>query len=410
MAETIFRGPLVSMGQTADGRAEPADGPSIIFQGIAIPDVRIFPFRKDGMYSRRVRSFLTSPWIIVADNVPSAVSTAGLAALANAVSGVAMVLTTVAPGGSSGVPSLGTAIPILPSGAQPGANVNVLALDFGFTTGTLVAGSTTVTVPDSSQFEIGDWILIPGGGNSAKTLSLFTQVLTAPTATTITVSVAPAASLSNAAIGHANLGNPPQASGAVPADASILYDGGLAAVFCAQEALCRCVSITGVVSGTGGAFLVKGYDLYNQAMSETITVGAGAVSQFGQKAFKYIASITPQFSDAHTYSAGWGDTFGFNMRSDLWEHTDVHWGGKMPVISTGFLKADTAAPTATTGDVRGTFQLSTNGNGSAAAAPVAAATNGALRLVIALRNTAWQTIFSDPGVGQSIPLYGQIQA
>lgn len=401
MAETNFRGPIFGMGSIEDGRLEPMDGPSLSYQWGGFPDVRSFPARKDGLYPRRVASYLDGSFIILVDNVPNTSAAAGLAALANAVSGTAMTLVTVAPGNATaGNPSLGTAVPILPSGTT--TPVNVLAMDFGFTTGTTVAASATVTVPDSTQFALGEWVLISGAGNSAKTASLFTQVMTAPTATTITVSPIPSGSLTGAPIGHA--GAPGSAWLGTPVSVGPHYTGGLGAFWCPQEGLSRCVSITGVVNGLGGAFLVKGYDVYMRSMSETITAGAGVNTVYGQKAFKYIASITPQFADAHTYSAGWGDTFGTHFRSLLFEHMDINWGGLVPVIGTGWLAGVTTTATATTGDVRGTVQVGANGNGSALASPVGASANNALRLVIAQRVTPWQGIFSTPL--NSVPLYG----
>lgn len=399
MAETVNRGPMISAGSVMDGRVEPMDGPSMDYQGSGFPDVRS-NFRKDGLYPRRVGAMLQSPWVIVADAIPSAISATGIAALANVVSGTPMVLTTVAPGGASGVPSLAP-VPLIPFGsANP---VNVLAMDFGFTTGTTTAGNATIAaVPDSTQFAFGEWICVGGAGNVGKTASLFTQVLTAPTPTTITVFPVPLGSLSHAPIGHANLSGPLQPFGAVPNAASGRYSGGLGAWFCPQEGLARTLSITGVGAGAGGAFLVTGYDVYHQLMTQTITVAAGVNTVNSLKAFKYVVSVVPQFSDAQNYSVGWGDVFGLNLRSDLFEHTDIKWGGKVPVIGTGYLKAVATNPaTAATGDVRGTVNVST------LASPVGAASNGALRLVIAQRVTPWQGIFSNPV--NAIPLYGVTQ-
>src|SRR5206468_12363401 len=62
----------------------------------------------------------------------------------------------------------------------------------------------------------------------------------------------------------------------------------------------RAVSITGVASGTGGNFTVSGYDVYGQAQTEVIAAGAGVSTVNGKKAFKWIVSVTPTFSDAHT--------------------------------------------------------------------------------------------------------------
>jgi hypothetical protein len=66
------------------------------------------------------------------------------------------------------------------------------------------------------------------------------------------------------------------------------------------QTLARNISITPLVTtGLGGAFIVNGWDIHNQAMSESITVAASTTtSYYGKKAFKYIASITPSAAAA----------------------------------------------------------------------------------------------------------------
>src|SRR5215831_2942610 len=126
--------------------------------------------------------------------------------------------------------------------------------------------------------------------------------------------------------------------------------GGAMAVLNPRETLARCLSITGVAGGTGGAFVIQGYDALLQPMAEQITVGAGAVTAFGLKTWKYIVSVTPQFTDAHNYSVGWGDTFGFHTRSDFWEYANIFYNGGFAVSSTGWLAGVKTIPaTRTTG-------------------------------------------------------------
>lgn len=115
------------------------------------------------------------------------------------------------------------------------------------------------------------------------------------------------------------------------------------------------IQITGVASGTGGAFSVVGYDVYGQPMHETITATAGATSTNGKKAWKWITSITPQFADAHTYSVGTTLITGLNLAMDSTGYTQVWvsgstWGGAVTA-------AVATTATATTGDVRGTTLL-----------------------------------------------------
>jgi hypothetical protein len=125
-------------------------------------------------------------------------------------------------------------------------------------------------------------------------------------------------------------------------------------------ALTYVIQVTGVAGGTGGAFIVRGFDFYGQPMSETITATAGATSVAGLKAWKSITSITPQFSDAHTYS--WGTTLavGLHVALDLNAYFTVfavgtgYTANPTIVASLGSSTINTAA-TATNADVRGTF-------------------------------------------------------
>jgi hypothetical protein len=118
------------------------------------------------------------------------------------------------------------------------------------------------------------------------------------------------------------------------------------------------------------------------AMSQTITVAAGANTGWSTKAFKYIASVTPNFTDTtHNYTVGNSDVFGFNFRALLFELTQTSWNGSLTATSTGIVTAVTTSPaTATTGDVRGTLQASTNGGGSAVTGN--AASNGSLTGIV----------------------------
>lgn len=118
------------------------------------------------------------------------------------------------------------------------------------------------------------------------------------------------------------------------------------------------IQVTGVTSGTGGAFKVSGYDVYGQAMTETITAGAGAGSTSGKKAWKWITSIVPQFTDAHNYSVGTTLVTGLNLAADAAGYVDIWVSGTGYTTNPTITAADTTSPTTlTTGDVRGTTTL-----------------------------------------------------
>jgi hypothetical protein len=127
----------------------------------------------------------------------------------------------------------------------------------------------------------------------------------------------------------------------------------------------RAVSITAAASATGGHFIVSGYDCYGYAMSEDINAAAGAATTNGKKAFKVVTSVVPQFTDAHNYSVGTADIFGFGIRADLFSDVRIYWNSAGITATTGFVAAVTTDPaTTTTGDVRGTYAVQSASDGT----------------------------------------------
>lgn len=126
----------------------------------------------------------------------------------------------------------------------------------------------------------------------------------------------------------------------------------------------RAVSITGVSSGAGGAFKVSGYDWYGYPQTQTVTVASGVNTVNSTKTFKFITSVVPQFTDAHNYSVGTADIFGFGMAADRFCYVDVYWVNVIQLVAT-FTAADATTPaTLTTGDVRGTFTAGSASDGT----------------------------------------------
>lgn len=131
----------------------------------------------------------------------------------------------------------------------------------------------------------------------------------------------------------------------------------------------RAVSITGSSSATGGDFIVSGYDIYGYPMSETITHAGGTATTNGKKAFKFIASVVPQFTDAHNYSVGTTDIFGFPIYSASFNpgataDVSISWNGAAVTATTGYTAGVTTTATKTTGDVRGTYAVQSASNGT----------------------------------------------
>lgn len=134
------------------------------------------------------------------------------------------------------------------------------------------------------------------------------------------------------------------------------------------KAISRNVTISSNGNDTSGTFVVRGYDLYGYPLTETLT-GANGTSgtasvASGQKAFKYIASVTPAGTLNSTgATVGVGDVIGLPLRADRWTELTAYLGNTSITVGTGFTAAVTTTATATSGDVRGTYGLQSSSNG-----------------------------------------------
>lgn len=154
----------------------------------------------------------------------------------------------------------------------------------------------------------------------------------------------------------------------------------------------RGVSITGVSGGSGGTFTIAGYDIYGYPMTQLVTVAAGVNTVNTLKTFKAIASVTPNFTDAHNYSVGTADIYGFGILATYFADCTIDWNEALVTANNGFVGADTTSPaTSATGDVRGTYA-------------VQSASDGTKRLVMSVRPTL-SSLVTNPTTG----LFGQPQ-
>jgi hypothetical protein len=423
MADTNFRGPINAMGalevEAATAQVLPLDGPSNFYQGVAWLDPRGGAFAKDNFRPGQVPSFLNVADIYAIDAIPQGASTTTLAAAQVITALTAMSLATVGVTNfSSGAASIAVGVPIVPQGTTVSTTAN-FALDFGFTTGTTVANSTTVTVADNTLFTLSQWIVIGNVGNSSATVSLLTQVrgISSTNTTTITVSAAPATAM-GVPIGQANLYGgdllPPGTQfGPTTANASThslggRTQGGLGRFMNPREMLSRglAVQASTVQAGTG-TILISGWDVWGQPMTELVTA-LGTTSAYTKKAFKYVQSAVPQTlgtTITATYTLGLSDVFGFPFRTDQPEYITAQAGGTTLSNTVGITTAVITAATNTTGDVRGTIQVSGLGGGTAISA--VATSNNVKRLVVIQSPNNWQTLFTNPL--NLTPMFGTTQ-
>ncbi len=325
------------------GGSNPEAGPSVTYQGDCILDPR-FPYQPGVTGVGKINSWLDTPYILMVDAQPQALGTANIAALANVTSGTAMTLSTTQSA------AITPSCPLIPFGsASTAANVvKVLGIDVGYSLGVSTSGATFTSTANTAPLAVGQKLLI---GLATPTIVTITGI--SGTTVTTDTTLGTGSNVVVATVDQNGFGVSP------------FIAAGHARPWDPQQAVCRAVSITGVSGGTGGAFIVRGYDIFGVPMAEQITCGAGVNTASGKKAFKYIASVTPQFTDAHNYSVGTTDIFGINTRSDKWEYTNFYYAGAFLTASTGWTAAVATSPaTATTGDVRGTYLVQSASNAS----------------------------------------------
>lgn len=340
-------------------------GPSAFFQGVSMPDVRFwYPKDKVKGYTGMVPAHLDLPFVQSADVIPATFQTNNIAAAQAVTNGVAMTLAAAATG-------IATGVPIMPfTGFGPINSQNPvtvgIALDFGFAFANCTANTASVIVADSTQFVAGMPLVIANVGNAAGTTALLTNVASITDATHIVLVNAPAATNAAAPVGTGNLWGASENGFPTPTATLPYLAGGPGLFLDPQQCMTRGIQIVGAAGGTGGNFLVTGYDCFGMLMTQLITVAAGSNAVFSLKTFKYIVSVVPQFTDlTHNYTVGTADMFGFAARSDRWEYVNICWAGAFMSSNTGWVAADKTIPaTNITGDVRGTIQTSAQGGGS----------------------------------------------
>jgi hypothetical protein len=407
MALSAEAGPLVTF-TTPQFDNNPDVGPNVWHKGDSMGDPRTGLTYSPGLPDTEpFYSWPTNGHILVIDQVPSTLSASNIAS-ATPSSGTALALVSSSGGGITvGCSIINRATGLLVTGLL-GIDVNASrTATVTFTNGSATVGwasntvmgvqngdavtlTTSGTLPTPFALATTYYIVACQTGNWPDTgakgqLLLAAQPGGAPIAATSAGSgtqtihyVAPStqAPISFGAIGGNGwtLG----ATGQVPGGSI----GGPVTVYNPQWAISRCIGVTSNGDDTGGTYTIAGYDVYGFPMTQTIT-GLSSGQAVTTKAFKYIASVTPNGTiNSTTLTVGTTDIIGLPLRADAFPNLQVWWGTTLPTLVTvdtgsgpAFIAADISVPTASTGDVRGTVNL-------AATTGLGFASNGTRRLVV----------------------------
>lgn len=136
-------------------------------------------------------------------------------------------------------------------------------------------------------------------------------------------------------------------------------------------------AVSSNIGDTTQTVTVTGTDYWGQTQTEAITLN-GTTTVNGKKGFKTITSVAVSAALTGNLSVGDGDVYGLPYKvTDAGYLLRTGWANAVADNAGTFVAADTATPSATTGDVRGTFAPTTSANGTR-------------RLVIAIGLTAVQ--------------------
>lgn len=353
MTITAFSGPLISFGQSPNylNESNPDLGPSLAYAGNGLLDPRgVFTYNAGQAAGAFTGGFGTVETVTL-NYAPYQLSTTAIAAAAAVTNGTAMTLvssnstsTGISVGAScvnTATGSLVTGLVMIDAFASFTGVVASNILTASSLTGTLTVGMTLSGTGVASGTVILNQLTGPAGGAGTYTVSGNATVSSTTITGQMTGGFTAIAQQFNPPVGSIYMWNP-------------------------QAMLARAVNITSTNAGaTGGNFLVSGFDIYGAPMTERITKAAGATTTAGAKAFKYISSVVPQFTDAQTYSIGTSDIIGLPLRSDFFGDLVINYNATLVTASTGYTAAVTTSPaTNVTGDPRGTYALQTASDGS----------------------------------------------
>jgi len=369
MSITAFSGPIIVFGQnpTQPSDYNPDLGSSLFYAGGGILDPRQ-PFTYLPGEAQSAQDF---GWYGFSDintylNSPYTNAAAAIVASANPTSATLTLVT-------SNSATTGVYYSTVFTRSDTGVTDTVLALD-AYASVTASATNGILTVTANSNLPIGPGMVllssstaVTGGTLGASSgVYIASQLTTTGTASTVGNGQTGTYQLSQNVTftsGTVTLAYPNVQACAIPTNLQTPSVW----LWSPMALLSRAVSITAASGATYATATVNGYDIYGYPMSEAITISAGNTVN-GKKAFKYIKSVVLSGGTAdttHAYSVGTTAILGLPVRADSAAEVIVNAAASQVALpistgwgANGFLPADRTTPSATTGDVRGTIDVS----------------------------------------------------
>jgi len=371
MAVTAFSGPAVVFGQSPYPGAEynPDLAPSLFWGGPAILDPRLpFTYIPGEAQSAPDFAWAGSDNITALNVVPYTATSGAVVASANPTSAT---LTLVSSSSTT------SGVYITPSVTRSDTGVldtnggaGLVALDaYASVTASFSNGVMTVTAVTGMPIGPGMVVVSPAAAAGAVVIGQLTSATTVPTGGQgVAGTYQTNASNLTAVSGAVTLAYPNPQSCAVPNSAQTpsIY------LWSPQALLGRGVSVTAAAGATYTTATISSYDVYGYPMVEQITITAGSTVN-GKKAHKYIKSVVLSGGTAdttHAYSVNTIDLFGLPIRSDSFGDILINSAAgsltatTLVTAATSYVAADRSTPTATTGDVRGTYAGFTSSTGA----------------------------------------------
>lgn len=369
MGITTFDGPVGSFGQGTFADYNSQIGPSFWYQGDMLLDPRaVFTYQPGQRSDQPNFGWPTVGSIPVIDASPSTASTSNIVNAATPSAGTPLTLVTSS---GSGI-TVGCSV----VNALTGQLVTgLLGLDVAAArtvTGTFTNGSPKITFTGATMqgVQVGDQITLTSSGTLPTPFALLTTYYVNQIGATALMLAAtkngPPISATSAGSGTQTINvtapNTYDNAPYTPFQPPVVFgpgvgSGGPLRYWNPSWALSRALILTNNGNDTSGTYVVAGYDIYGYPMTQTLT-GPSTSTVDTTKAFKYIASITPQGTIASTsVSVGTVDVFGLPLRTDYVTQLFVYFNNAALIVPSAatFVAADITTPSSTTGDVRGTY-------------------------------------------------------